>query len=447
MDKMDTYYKSPIFVQNIACYLQGKQIVKNRYSQHFWNYLNDYEARNDWTYEQLIQYRDAKLQRMIKHCYETVPYYKDLFDEKGINYNEIKTLDDLKILPILTKDIVKKNYNDFISKDIPKEKMVLSHTSGTTGSGFKFYTTKDAISEQWAVWWRYRKNLGIEFDTWCALFGGRNIVSTNQNKPPYWRINSPCKQVYFSAYHMSEKNIGHYIDELNKRKLVWIHGYPSSINLVAEYMISNNINLSYKVKSITTGAENLMLSQIEKIEKAFGIKPYQHYGLSEGIANFSQNRYRDMFVDEDFAAVEFVNRDDAGFDVFGTSLSNYAMPFLRYKTGDVTEVKTTSKGRLVTSIDGRNEDYVTLPNEVRIGRLDHIFKDMINIIEAQIVQKRKSEVILKIVKNDNFSSKDEIELRKEATQRLKDVDIIIKYVNEIPRTKNGKLRFVISDIK
>lgn len=450
MDKMDIYNNLPIFAQNIACYFKGKNIQKVRYSSTFWKYLEEYNNRNDWSYEQLRNHQDMKLKRMVRHCYETVPYYRNLFDSLGINYESIRTIEDLKLLPILSKDTVNKNFKDFISTSIPKTKMVLGHTSGTTGSGFKFYTTNEAISEQWAVWWRFRQNLGIEFNTWTALFGSNLVVPIDQNKPPYWRINKPCKQIYFSAFHENEDNLYHYFNEINRRKLRWIHGFPSLLTLLASFILKNNLKFDYKIEYVTIGAENLLDYQRNIIEEAFGTKVYQHYGLAEGVSNFSQNKDGEMFVDEDFAITEFLPNDNDTYNIIGTNLTNFAMPLLRYDTKDTARFindKKTGK-RKVLSIDGRTEDYITLPNGVRVGKLDHAFKDTVNIVEAQISQKADYSIIVYAVKNKEDVTDDENQavhlLRKSLGY---DISIDFKYVTKIPRTAGGKLRFVISEIK
>jgi len=448
MDKMLVYNKLPVFLQNVACYYEGWRIQQIRYGDVFWRLLKEYEDRYNWSYDQLCEFRNTRLKRMVQHCYKSVPYYTHLFNEYGINYESINTIEDLKVLPILTKQIVNENFSEFISNSIPRSKMVVSHTSGTTGSGFKFFTTNEAISEQWAVWWRYRRKIGIQFGMWSALFGGRSVVPINHLVPPYSRMNTPCKQEYFSTYHMSDDTLLWYINELEKKQLQWIHGYPSAVNLLAEYMLSHNIKLSYQLKYITVGAENLLSSQMERINQAFGIFPYQHYGLSEGVANFSQDPNRIMYVDEDFGSVEFLNEqgNEEACNVVGTTLSNYAMPLLRYRTGDIASVKTTSNGRIIMALDGRNEDYVILPNGNKIGRLDHIFKDMVNIKEAQIVQKKYNEIILKIVKGENYTEKDERMLYSEVAQRLSGINIVIDYIDRVQRSKNGKLRFVLSEL-
>lgn len=447
MKLMQVYNVMPVFTQNIACSVKGLTIRKNRYGKTFFRLLEKYESRNNWSYDRLCEYRDKRLQRLLKHCYLTVPYYKKLFDEYGINYEHIRHLDELNCIPVLDKQTVLEHYNDFISTAMPSSQMVKAHTSGTTGGGFIFYTTHHTLSEQWAVWWRYRKNLGLTFDTWCALFGGQSIVPPNRRRPPYSRMNVPCRQEYFSNYHMNSENLKWYLDEIRSKKYTWIHGYPSAINLLADYALEHDVPPMKSLKFITTGAENLLPAQREKIRKAFGIDPRNHYGMAEGVANFSETKDGDMYVDEDYAAVEFLDLPGQnGKEIIGTSLTNFAMPLIRYRTKDTAECQITAEGRKILSLDGRQEDYVVLPDGSKIGRLDHIFKDMIHVREAQIRQKNRQSAELYVVKDQAYSQKDEERLLYEAKSRLPGLEIKVTYIERIPRTSNGKLRFVISEI-
>ncbi|MGE4585222.1 MAG: phenylacetate--CoA ligase family protein [Sphaerochaeta sp.] len=445
MDKMTIYNRLPIWGQNLACHYEGSRIKRTRYGNDFWRFLAEYESRAEWSYEQLCDYRDARLRKMVHHCYDTVPYYTKLFDDGGINPDSIRTLDDLKVLPILTKDIINANPDSFLSTAIPRKKIVTTHTSGTTGSGFVFQTTQEAISEQWAVWWRYRRALGIEYGTWCALLGGRSVVSPKWENPPFFRWNKPCRQMYFSTYHMSQSNLSAYVQAIRENNITWLHGYPSAINILAEFILENDLSLP--LSRVSTGAENLLAPQKKNIEAAFGIQPYQHYGLSESTANFSEDIRHEMRVDEDFAAVEFLqNLDSSSYRIIGTCLCNFAMPLLRYATGDDCTVTYTAAGRVVSSLDGRKEDYVILSNGAKVGRLDHIFKDLTSIKEAQFVQKRIGAVTVNIVPGAKYDAEDEKKLYGEIASRLGDIQVEIRHVEKIPRTKSGKLRFVVSEL-
>ncbi len=454
MNILHIYYKLPVFLQNMACYVEGSRIRRTRYGRDFWRFLEEYESRNDWSYEHLCGYRDTKLQQMIKHCYDTVPYYTRLFHELGIDYRSIKTIDDMKILPITTKQVVKENLYDFISTSVPKSKLKIHFTGGTTGSGLAFYTTDEEEAEQWAVWWRYRRNLGIEFDTWCGIFGGKTIVPINNNVAPYWRYNTPCKQVFFSGYHINDKTFEFYVDEIAKRKLQWLHGYPSNIANLANYMIDHKIKLD--IKYITIGSENLYDYQRDMIIKAFNTVPYQHYGLTEGVANISQKLDGKLYIDEDFCAVECIPNSDSSYALIGTTLSNWAMPLLRYDTGDQVSVNlqepmTNNKGgRIIRNINGRSNEYVALNDGTRVSSaaLSLVFKDIVTIRDTQIIQQQKDAILVRIVKMQSYSQKDEERTTAALKERLgESMRIVYEYVEKIPRTAGGKLRLVISEIE
>ncbi|MEI6085888.1 MAG: phenylacetate--CoA ligase family protein, partial [Verrucomicrobiota bacterium] len=99
---------------------------------------------------------------------------------------------------------------------------------------------------------------------------------------------------------------------------------------------------------------------------------------------------------------------------------------------------------LIERIEGRVEDYVRTPAGRLIGRLDHLFKDAQHVREAQIVQRQLDEIIVRVVKAGNF---DEAPVRAEARQRLGDMKVRFEYVEKIERTKAGKFRFVISELR
>lgn len=451
MDKLKVYNRLPILAQNMACNLESIKIKKKRYDKEFWRKLSEYEDRKYWSTDKLMNFQNTRLNKIINHCYNTVPYYNEIFDNLGLKPNDIQCISDLSRLPILTKDIVNSRFEDFISTSIDRKDMVWSHTNGTTGSGFRFLTTKDAIADQWAVWWRYRRNVGISFDTKCAIFGGQKVVPVNQKKPPYWRYNKGLNQIYFSVYHLSEDSIEHYLRELIKSKIKWIHGYPSAIALIAQYIINNNIEMDHQIKYITTGSENLLDHQEALIKSAFGIKPYQHYGLAEGVSNISHDVNYKLVVDEDFSVTEFVNIDDQGLHIIGTTLTNFAMPLLRYDTKDIaTQTYNTDQSpfpRIVNCIDGRKEDYIVLKNGRYIGRLAHVFADMISVKEAQIYQYKDYSIDVRIVRGVQYNSHHERMIWENLNNLFGgSLNISFSYHTKITRSLSGKLRFVISEV-
>jgi len=453
MDSVQLYQRLPLALQDLACSFAGWRIQRTRYNREFWSMLREYEERANWPVERIVDYRDARMRRFIRHAAETVPYYRNLFRREGLDPRDFTCFDDLVQLPILPKATVKNNLGEFESEAVPRDKRLAFHTSGTTGGGLRFESTLEGSQEQWAVWWRYRRRLGITLGTWCGYFGGRSVVPAGQIDPPFWRYNRPGKQILYSGYHISPKNLPYYLDNLRRWKPSWLHGYPSLLALLAAYVLDSGDELDYQVEHITIGAENLLPQQVQVIERAFGIAPRQHYGMAEAVANISEWPDGKLRVDEDFSVVEFIATDVPDqYRVVGTNFTNPATPLIRYDVGDLAMLPPESQaqdahGRFVESIDGRREDYVVLPSGARVGRMDHVFKDQTNIREAQIHQCVVGEVTLRVVRGHAYTQQDGNRLLAEMRERIgDDTRINIEYVDGLERSRTGKLRFVISEL-
>ncbi len=447
------YLRLPIPLQNVVCNLQGWRIRRDRFGGHFPALLRETESRSAWSAERVNDYRNQRLREFIRHCARSVPFYRRRFREWGVSPDDIQTLEDLQRLPILTKAEIQSRITELMSESVSKSEQRLTHTSGTTGGGLRFATTRQAIQQQWAIWWRYRRWHGIEPQTWCGYFGGRSVVPQTQSGPPFWRYNYFGRQILFSGYHLSDANLRAYTQELRRKQPPWLHGYPSLLALLAGYLLESREDIGYSPKWITTGAENLLPQQVEVIERAFGVRPKQHYGMAEAVANISECERGTLHIDEDFAAVELVpNVGGSGYRIVGTNFSNPATPLLRYDVADTATALAEScpcgrPGRTIAGMDGRLEDYVLLKDGVRLGRLDHIFKDMIHVREAQIYQARLDGIVLRIVRGEGYTHSDEQQLLAETRKRVgHDTEVTLDYVDRLERSRTGKLRFVVSEL-
>lgn len=423
------------------CSIKGYLIKRRRFNRSFFRELDKFEKRQYNCSEELFEF--------LLFCRNVPFYYNIITDDLIANLTKDNVYDKIRLLPIISKVEVKKRISSLCTDN--KEPIISMHTSGTTGSGMIFPYSLEMENKQWAVWWRYRKGLGIQFNTWCGWFGGRTIIPSSYTGTQYWRINRPCSQVMYSAYHLTKSTVCYYHQDIKKRKLSWLHGYPSTLSLLASLINERTLEPIYTVKWITTGAENLLAHHINIIHKAFpNAMVRTHYGLAEGVANFSQDIDGIWHIDDDFCYVEFIpidKNDPSVCKIVGTGYSNKAFPLIRYDTGDLARINWIDGKPEIVEIFGRQEDYIELPNGSKLGRLDHIFKDCINIKEAQIHQIRKNLVELRIVKDVHYTDKDEALLIREASERFgKDVELKISYCKQIERTKAGKVKFVVSEI-
>lgn len=452
LNKLGKFYlKLPVSLQNVAVSAFGLYTRLWRYSSRFEQLLNDARERDMWDADRTRDYLNLRVQRFVRHSVATVPYYRELFQEQKIDPSDITTIEQLQLLPVLSKATVQGRISDFVSEAIPKSERVITQTSGSTGAGLAFVTTKDALREQWSIWWRHWLRHGISVDTPRAFFRCIALVPAEQHKPPFWRYDQARRELYISGNHISPKSFPSIIEELNRRRLPWLHGNPSAISWFASLMLEHDRRLDYPIRWISLSMEQALPHHIANIEKAFGIRPIQHYGLVEAVANISENPDGNLYVDEDFAATEFLMEPGTDtFQIVGTNLSNPAFPLLRYKVNDFAEITGSSDAhgrRIVKRLAGRTDDYVILPNGSRLGRLDHLFTGIVNVLEAQIYQNKTYEITIKVVKGKNFSLEDEARILTTARQRItQDMKIKLAYVSHINREPSGKFRYVVSDL-
>jgi phenylacetate-CoA ligase len=441
------YLKSPYLFKLFLINLKGFFINKRRYDKAFRSIYVKSKERLKWNEEKINDFKLKLLNRRLVEAKNNSVYYSELIPQ---NFR-IKSFDQLSNFPIQTKVFIKENLNAVISdtKSVP---YITSNTSGTTGSGLVFPESLRSEKEKWAIWWRYRELHGITQKEWCGYFGGKVILPTNKSyKKPFLKVHT-TKQLMFSMYHLNHNTVESYVESINENSIRWLHGYPSTLSYFAALIIEKKLAFKHKVQWITTGAENLLLSQKKLIKKAFGINPIEHYGLSEPVANIFQCIKGHLHVDEDYSHVELIHSFENYYKIVGTSIFNECLQFLRYDTNDLVEFYEQDKcdcgyhGRVVRNIEGRREDFLTLKNGTKIGRLDHIFKDLVNIKEAQIYQHSNYNIDFRIVKSENFSEQDKIELNSKITKFLPTANFKIVFKNKIERTSAGKVKFVISEI-
>lgn len=444
---------SPPRIQNIAVSLKGWQVKRKRYSGGYDTIADAVFERDNWSHEELESFQRNRLQNFLQVAARS-NYWREQFDRHGVSPTSDTPFNELKKLPIISKEDVKSTTKQI--KPDRLEKSAEEHqTSGTTGSGLVFERTTDAVREQWAVWWRYRNWHGITQDMWHGHFGSFPIISENIDSPPYWRMNYPSKEVWFSTFHLKESTASDYAQAIQEKNLPWLHGYPSAISVLASHILEADIGPVEPVEVVTTGAGNLLDHQRTAIERAFNATVREHYGLAEAVANISECPHDNLHIDEDFAYVELVPIDSSPnrYRIIGTNWTNPAFPLFRYDTGDVAIGSDNScdcgkPGRVIEAIEGRSDDHIVLPSGAHVWGMNQIPKKFESIREMQIYQPDPELVIFRIVPRDSYSNGTETDLIEEARKRLgKEITIDVVYVDEIEKTDSGKLQFVVSDIE
>ncbi len=453
------YEKAPPLLQTLALNMYALKVHKERYGNNFIKIYNELSSSQYLSTSQIEEYQNRQLITIIKHAYNTTRYYKELFDQHGIKPSDIRSKIDLNKIPVLTKEIIKANFEKLISNCYSTKELVHGHTSGTTGTPLDVLWDKNTCEYTNAVDWRQKNWAGIKFGDKISVILGRTIIPIKNTKPPFWKINYLHNQLWLSAFHLSDDNLKFYFQKLKRYNPVAIEGYPSTIYLLARYL--NDRGKTFRLKSVLTSSETLYTLQREAIEKAFECKIFDYYGMAERVLFATEcEAHTSLHLNFEYGLTEIVdengmsvNAGQSGF-VVSTSLQNMGMPLIRYKTSDVSAIKKEKCicGRdmpLIEKITTKTEDIIIRPDGRLISPsvLTHPFKTMRNISKSQIIQDDTNHITIKIVKKSEYNTKDEQALLEAFQQRVgNDMILEFKYVNEIKCDKSGKFRWVISNV-
>jgi phenylacetate-CoA ligase len=428
------------------------KIVK-RVLTPYQKYRKFLEKSQWWSKEELDNYQANRLRVIVEAAYRNTPYYKALFDIFDIRPKDIQSLDDFKKVPILEKEDVRRNYNELISDKATRGLLYEAHTSGSTGKPLRVYRDLDNIGFEHAALMRQWKWAGLDHNDRYASLKGDLFSFMRIRREIYWAYSPVEKKLHMSSYHISAENAKHYLAALRKYNIVAIEGYPSSLFALAKYLLAKNIK--YSLKSILTTSETIVPIQRSIIEEAFQCKVFDYYGMAERVAAIHTCEKESYHLIPEYSLTELVESDETSpghFELIGTSLSNMAMPLIRFRIGDVVRPgnKKCACGRAYPVIDkivGRTDDYVITPSGKLIGRLDHIFKGINNVIEAQIYQPDTKNLILRIVPDPTFSDKDSDQIIEKLQDRVgEDMRFSVEQVESIEREGSGKLKSVLSEV-
>jgi phenylacetate-CoA ligase len=447
------YHRLPYPLQNISVSLYGLKLRRQRYGGIFQNSLESLK-RSEWhSRKEILQHQNENVKRIIHHAYETVPYYKKWYDDYGVNLNQIQTIDDLKYLPVLKKENIKSNPDQFISTLYDKEKLIRTLTSGTTGTPLTVYQTKESINLQWAVFWRARARFGLNINDRQLMFGARIPMSQIHQNPPYWRHDYFNNRVYISTNHISEETVSPIAEYLNSNYFDFFAGYPSAIFQLARLISRLELRIYNRPKIIVFGSDAVSTNQSELIKKVFGAPVTEFYGMVEFAGTMAHCEHKYFHVDHEHCHIEHQRIDNSdSHKLILTGWGNEAMPFIRYDVGDygAPVYSQCSCGRetpAFSSIDGRMEDFITTPDGRKLTGMNQVLKYATNVMEIQLYQKNINEVEFNIVPDIKFNENDKLALTREFKKRTGD-NIRIKFniVNEIEKSAKGKFKAVISEL-
>ena len=435
-------------------------VVQQRWRPRAKKYLREIQRYEFASLETVEAEQWKRLQSMVLHAAQHVPYYRTLFREHGIRSEDVRSPRDFVRIPVLTKSTVQEKLADLTTVDRDKRLGSLNASGGSTGKPVQFY--QDAEYWNWASaaerfvesWWGIRAG-----DRTASLWGADRDIPDQS-----WRERFYAEIVQLRVCNAFALN-GSQMERFARMLASWqprhVIGYASALEVFSKFLLEKG-NLRIRPLAVKATADTLDDDRRKTIQQAFGCPVYNFYGSRE-INNLAAEcpRHCGLHVNSLLRYVEIV--DDAGNPVppgvkgrvLLTDLTNQFMVFLRYEIEDIASWKAgpCSCGRpfpLIERVWGRSSDFIVTPEGKLIHSVyfTHLFYDIPEVSLFQVNQKQLRDVEVYLVLRPAVTQYPLNLLRERLRQALgPSVTTTIKVVSVIERPPSGKHRFTVSSVR
>lgn len=423
--------------------------------------LEEMIRRSYWSRAKLLKYQEKELRKVLKHAYDSVPFYHRIFSEAQIKPEDVKSVTDLSKLPIVRKNEIRENIDSVISEKFRTRNLRTLLTSGSTGKPLQVFITRDEDNFRKAKHLRANLSCGhYPWDRWVTITSPSHFSEATK----FQQFLGFYAPKFVSVFDDTPRQMS-LIDKIRPDIL---DGYSSSLFLLAKEVERSGLK-TIKPKSVFGGAELLDNSSRRFIETVFETPFYDQYATIEFERMAWQCPAKSCYhIDADALIIQFVDKDgeevsegESG-EMVCTSLFNYAMPFIRYAIGDVgiptdEECACGRKLPLMKIIEGRSDSLLFLPNGRTLS--PRTFTIAINkfqlskyIEQFRVIQKKIDYFEIQIKIQDENANRTSVErelvehLRKTLHIEMEEITFDIRFVEDIPLDKSGKLKIVSSEL-
>src|SRR5690606_17846254 len=296
---------------------------------------------------------EADLIKLINFCINEVPFYK--------KYKKVNSITEFKQqFDFINKEIVSDHFEDFKANSLDDNKFEIVTTGGTGGNPLKLLVPKNRYIVEPAVMHGMWNRVGFNHHTRAVI---RNQKIDNRKD---YVINPITKEVIFDWFRLNEVYFLKIYDVIKKFKIQYIHAYPSAAYEFSKVLYKHNLDVSF-IKSFLSGSENIYKYQKNFIENQLKIPFYNWYGHSEKLVLGGYCKGTDHYhIESRYGYFELIDENGKPIntpgeigEIVGTTINNFGMPLIRYRTDDFAEYVgeycdiCKKKGVLIKNIQGR----------------------------------------------------------------------------------------------
>lgn len=393
--------------------------------------------------------KERKLKKVLIHAARAVPFYRRFFMEKGIAIDDIALSD----FPIIEKKDIRGRENEFVA-DSWSRKLHWTRTSGSTGEPFRF--GRSEYDYTYATLWRGLARWGVRPGDKRVLVKGvdieRNVSFLTRFKRVVYGWINRCIVVDAHFLAKSDSNVERELRRIVRYRPQYIHGYASSIYLLARHAEKLNLDCSaLGLKAVVTESEKCHDFQRETLERVFHAPVVENYGSVEFGMIAQPAKDGRMCINEDHVYVEMTPEGEAVF----TNLDEYGFPLIRFKNGDLLTIGGIHDElpyRTLSSIEGRKTETIKLPQggAVQGFAVMYPISKHSRLMKAyQIWQPSIDRLVIRIVPSQiEFP----MSVKRQIISEMRDIvgdemKIDFEFQSCIPLSSRGKRLFVCSDVE
>lgn len=430
-----------------------------RYVKHrpLLDYLESLEKSQWLSLAEMEALQVRALRALLTHAQANVPYYRELFAKVGFDPRGLTRREEIRVIPVLTKDIIRERYDDLVApahRGLNFEK----GTSGSTGVPLKFEHCAD--SNAW------REATRIRGYRWAGYrVGGPTFHYWGQAAPPAGkkgaqiRLDRALKRdVFVDSMQSDEASMLRAVELLRKTRPACLVVYTQSCALWARFILDRGLR-DWPDIPVVCGAEAVLPHDREVLAGAFGPQIFETYGSREVMLMAAEcSAHAGMHLSEENLLLE-ITKDGAPLpagesgDVLVTDLHNYGFPFIRYANGDLATMHDATpcacgRGlRRLKSVEGRRADTLMDREGKPIpGLVFHVLfgdarKQLVS--QFQAVQKKDGSITVRIVRGPGWNEDAFKSIRTRLEGYLRGTPLEAEFVDTIPLGPSGKRRTIL----
>ena len=404
-----------------------------------------------WSAEELRAFQEERLRILIQHAWDNVPYWREVMKARKLQPQDIRNIEDLHKLPVLTKDEFKANYpHKMMARNQQPKSYYSAQSSGSTGTPIQYRISREASG--------LNKACNLRGWGWMGFRLGDKLIKVSQNKRGSFekRLQDRINRCLLIHQTYTQENLERFAKALQQFKPDFLRSYPDPLLFFSSQIDRMRVQLP-PLRGINTTGNTLFPEVREQAERVFGTRIFDSYSCESGANVFECSTHECYHSSMEYGITEIV--DDNGQEVpdggkgrlLSTDLWNFATPFIRYDSKDIVVKadKPCSCGRALLPIKqilGRDNDILVTPDgQFMIAQtFTTYFKYIPSVCQFQVVQNEPDHLLFKLVVQSDYPPGQTQAIINEWTHRVNGaMRVEVQLVEDIPPLPSGKLRFLI----